>query len=774
MTRRIRLLSVVSPDALFPITIGLSAFLLFTLELLSGQLVLPVFGGTPGVWATTLCFFTAVLFLGYLYAHLLVTRLDPVRAGALHLVVVVVALLSLILAPGDVSSLRAPGSPEALNVLVVLLVIAGPAAFLFASTTPLLSAWYALHRENPWWLYATSNGASFLALLAYPFVIAPVIGLAAQRSVILLGGVLFTLALATIIVAIRRGREPLPEAEEYSTEMPAAPYGVDFTHRLDVTAAAEHVGIKDEADHAAEDQAGSLSGPRTLTTRRQVIWLLAALVPAGLLSATTNFITTDLVSAPLLWIGPLAIYLLSFVIAFSARGQRLVRVAGILVPAAATLLWIPWSVGAIWPVVATLLVEMGAFLVLAVAIHGRLAGDKPDTTHLTRFYLVIAAGGMLATAFVALVAPTIFNAIYEYPILIVAGLVVLVILPEAGAPPASTKPSALIREAALRLAPYVVATALLILVISGGSFDRASPILGVFLIGGYSIAIAIWPVVLPISTGLAIVVMSLTSTGQAIFQTRTFFDVLRIDAPPGEHREFSGTTLHGTQFLDERKTEPTTYYVRAGPLGQVFEQIHANVTRPSIAIVGLGAGTTAAYALDADAFTFFEIDKAVLDIARDPRYFSYLSDAPHPARIVLGDGRLSLAAEHAGVYDLIILDAFSSDSVPVHLLTREAMATYAKTLRPGGLVVYHLSNRYYELSPAVMSTARSLGYSALAASYQPDATVVESLDGTGSTWVVVGATAAAVEPFGALGWSDRPPGPILTDDFSDLLRTLRP
>lgn len=741
---RFGILRLARAEALFPAAIGLSAFLLFTLEIISGQLVLPVFGGTAGVWATTLCFFTAVLFLGYLYAHLVTTRLDPVKGGTFHLVVAGIAIVSLILAPRDVSTLRNPGLPEALNVLFALLVIVGPTTFLLASTTPLLSVWYVKHRQNPWWLYAASNGASFLALAA-SFVIAPVIGLSAQRSLVIVGVIVFVVALAAIILAIRRERE--------------APHGNDPGGEASETA--------EVTDNAVFDKS------LTPTRRRQTVWLFAAFVPAGLLSATTNFITTDLVSAPLLWIGPLAIYLLSFVVAFSARGRRLVRVAQILVPAAAALLWIPWITGSIWPVNATLLVEFSAFFVLAVAIHGRLASDRPDTSDLTRFYLVIAAGGMFATAFVALVAPSVFSAIYEYPILIVAGLLVLALLPNPDARHLSLRPSALLRGAIGRLIPYVVVSAGLIFVTSRGSLDNIGPLLSIFVIAGSTIAIAIRPSYLAATTALTLVLLALNFSSPAVYQIRTFFGVIRVVTAGAENFEYSGTTLHGAQYRDDRRTIPTTYYVTSGPLGQVFEQARVNTERLSVAVVGLGVGTTAAYARNADKFTFFEIDKAVVDIARDPRYFTYLADAPRTPRIVLGDARLSLAVEPAGSYDLIILDAFSSDAVPVHLLTREALTTYARTLRSGGLVLYHLSNRYYELGPAVMATARSLGFSALTMFYDPPASDVESLGATHSEWVVVGSAAAA-GPFAVDGWRERASGPVLTDDFSDLLRMIRP
>jgi len=774
MSSRFGLSSVLNVETLFPISVGMSAFLLFTLELVAGQLVLPVFGGTPGVWATTLCFFTAVLFLGYLYAHLVVTRLGPIRGGRIHQVIAVVAVIPFIVAPRDIASLRQPGMPEALNVLLALLAIAGPIAFVFASTTPLLSAWYAMARPNPWWLYATSNGASFAALLVYPFVLAPLIGLSAQRWLIVVGSVILLAGLSVIILAIRRGSEPEDSNPEPSVPAPsvlaevAPPSPTVATFDIPVPEAVAAV-----VDQPTVEPPPMPTRRAEPSRRRQAIWLFAAFVPAGLLSATTNFITTDLISAPLLWIGPLAVYLLSFVIAFSTRGQRVVRFAQILVPAAAALLWIPWAANATWPVAAILFVELLGFLVLAVAIHGRLAADRPSTRHLTRFYLALSAGGMLATAFVALIAPNIFSAIYEYPILIVAGLAALAILPDEGATTVSLRPVPLLRDLAIRLVPYLVATAVLVFFVSGGDMAVIGPIAWLFLAGGYAIAIAVWPVVLPVSTAVAIVLATLYTPNFAVFQTRTFFGVLRVDALNGLHSEYSGTTLHGAQYLDQRQTEPTTYYVQSGPLSQVIDHVRATVAHPAVAVVGLGVGTTEAYATPADRFTFFEISQAAVDVANDSTLFTYLSNAPLSPKIVLGDARLSMMAQPAGSFDLIILDAFSSDSVPVHLLTREAIATYQRVLRPGGLILFHVTNRYYDLSPAVMSTAQSIGLNALATSYVPDASSVVQLDATSSRWVAVGV-AAAVQPLSNPEWTDLQGGPVLTDDFSDLLRTLRP
>jgi len=369
--------------------IGLSAFLLFSLELRAGRLVLPVFGGAPAVWTTGLCFFTAVLFLGYVYAHLVATRISFRAAGAVQLALAVAVVVVAILAPTHLASLRVGGLPSAINVLLVLAVIAGGPAFLLATTTPLLSSWYAARGNDPWWLFAVSNGASFLALLAYPFLIAPSIGLSAQRLLLVLGLAAYAASLVPIVLSSRK------------VESPTGPSS-------DRTVAA-------------------------LTAHRQAVWLFAALVPAGLLSATTNFLQTDLISAPLIWIGPLAVYLASFVVAFADRGRSLVRACEWLVPVGATLLWLPFIKPGGWPPIPLFAVELGAFFILAVAIHGRLASDRPETGHLTRFYLIVTAGGALGTAFVSLVAPVIFSNIYEYPLLIIAGLFALVLLPDTKA-----------------------------------------------------------------------------------------------------------------------------------------------------------------------------------------------------------------------------------------------------------------------------------------------------------------------------------------------------
>lgn len=708
--------------------IGLASFLLFSLELLAGRLVLPVFGGSPGVWTTALCFFTTSLFLAYLYAHLVATRLRPRLGTAMHLGLAAIVVAVTLTAPTEPAALRVSGMPTVLNVILALAVIAGPAALLLGSTSPLLSAWFATEGRDPWWLYAASNAASLLALLAYPFVIQPVIPLSSQRALLLAGLMCFIVLLALVVV---RGRVA-PRADEPDATAPV-------------------VGAP--------------------SRRRQLTWLLCAAIPAGLLSAITALVTTDLISAPLLWVGPLAIYLGSFVVAFSARGRRILGVIEWLVPAAVTLLWIPYLYpDGRWPIAGLLVILFGSYAVLATAIHGRLAADRPDEHHLTRFYLTLAAGGMLATAAVAIVAPLAFSDIYEYPLLVVAGAASLSLL---RGPARSVREglAAFGLDVGRRLAPYVVIIGLVVLQMAmSDSFDRVP--VRILVVGGAVVAIAARSWLLTTGTAAILLVLALSPATQPLLRERTFFGVLEVRGTPAgdAHIENSGTTLHGAQMLGDLRREPTSYYVRAGPIGDVFDDLRARTAGASIGVVGLGVGTIAAYAETGDALTFYEIDQATVDIANDARYFTYLTDAAVKPRVILGDARLSLAGEPPGTYDVLIMDAFSSDSVPAHLLTKEAMAMYVRTLRPGGVVAFHLSNRYYELAPAVAATARSLGLTGAARKYRADS-AGEALLAESSSWVVVGGDVAA---YIARGWTLPSEGPVLTDDFSDLLRLLRP
>lgn len=727
--------------------IGWSAFLLFSVEPLIGRAVLPVFGGTPAVWATILFFFQAVLLLGYLYGHLSVTRLGVRRGAIVHVGLVLAAAAWLLVVPTQAAGLVNPAIPDVLNLVLILALMIGLPAFVLTTTTPLLSAWYARLRSrtgadgDTYWLYALSNAGSLLALLAYPFVIEPRLGLSAQRGVWTIGFVLFAAAIAGC--AAWSGRDELP------------------------TWAAR------EGDAPSE----------TVPWRRRAVWLLLAAVPSGLLSAVTTFIATDLVSAPLLWLMPLSIYLLTFIVAFSARGRRIVPVAGALAPAAVTLMWIPFGSAGGWPILPLVLLMYGGLGVVATALHGRLALERPEPARLTEFYLVISTGGALASAFVALLAPVLFPGVWELPILLVLALVAFAMTDRGDATavrPPRRRPidlSPFFRGARSRVLPYVAAAAVLVAFLIRDASLGAEAGVRWLLVGGLVLLVGSRPAFLATSTALVLALAVLVLQPAAIFRDRSFFGVTEVLRPGGADQTtlMNGTTVHGVQWVDPSKAQqPTAYYAPSGPFGDVFAALRRDGQPKRVAIIGLGAGALTAYLEPTWMMTYFEIDPLVAEVASDPRYFTFLSSASPRPDIVLGDARLSLIDVPDGRFDALFIDAFSSDSVPTHLLTREAYALYARVVKPNGLVVTHIPNRYYDLAPAVAAALDVNGLSGAIRSYQP--TPPEREAGAAPTILTVGSRASGVaREFGLAGW--RPLLPTvapMTDDFMDVLRFLRP
>ena len=735
----------------FAAPIGLSAFLLFSVQPLVGRLVLPIFGGTPAVWATTLFFFQAVLLAGYLYAHVSVTWFG--RWGPpIHVALAGLGIVALLLAPARqaLASIGIDGLPPALGVIVLLGTVIGLPAFILTTTTPLLSSWFANVRggdgQDPYWLYALSNGGSLLALLAYPLVIEPRLGLTDQRGLWL---VAFVLMAAMLALAAARASPAIASRAKALAAM-----------ALDATTA---------------------PAPAITTTRR-LRWVLLAAIPSGLLSAVTTFIATDLVSAPLLWVWPLAIYLGSFIVAFSPRGRRYIPAAIAAAPAMVTLLWVPFGSAGGWPVLATLLLELLALGIVAVALHGRLAADRPDPAHLTEFYLLVSTGGALASAFVALIAPLVFPDVWEYPILLIGALVALALT----APPAARRIKTAGRGLDFspflvgirgRMLPYLAIAGILGFVLIATGSIAAEAGVRWLLVGGLVLAVGARPWFLAGTTAFVLVLATFVLRPSVDFRERSFFGVTEVRAQPAAQLVvlFNGTTVHGTQSTDPaRRRVPTTYYSRGGPAGDLFSLVApaAGRSRTNVGVVGLGAGTVGAYATADMALSFFEIDPVVIRVATDPAYFTYLSDAPNPPRIVLGDARLSLEDEPSGEFDLVILDAFSSDAIPVHLLTTEAIATEWRTVRPGGLMGFHISNRYYDLTPAIAAGGAAWGLTVMERSDFPDE-AQRAAGASPSRWLAASDDPAVIARLTALGWTqagaaDRP----FTDDYSDLIRYL--
>lgn len=705
---------------LYAVTIFLGAMLVFGVQPIAARLLLPWFGGSPSVWSAVSLFFQLALLVGYAYSFLLTRALRPRRQPLVHLGVLAAPLLFIPITL-TVTGADASGEAPALDVIRVLAVgLAVP--FIVASTTgPLLQRWFSFTRHrsaaDPYFLYAASNAGSLLVLLAYPFLIEPNLTLTQQSGLWSTAYLAFAvLSGACAVVVMLRG--PRTEVEKYGAA----------------------------SDASAEPIAWS----------RRIRWVVLGAVPAALSLATTQHISTDVAAVPLLWIAPLGLYLASFVVAFSRRnpmhsGQSASLLPIVVALAAALPFMNP-------PMLVTISVNLALLFVAAVMCHSLVAEDRPHTSRLTEYYLLLSIGGAVGGAFVSLVAPTLFEAVWEYPVAIIAA----VLLCPRGAWGRSIIASVgIVLAAAVLLGAYVIAPGVLPSMLV---WTAAVAIL---------VAIAQWR--LPFVIAMAVLLGGVTYGGGGVYAERTFFGVYRVTVAEDQYRLVHGTTIHGLQHTSpELRAVASTYFHRTGPVGQVFTILGPELQR--VAVVGLGVGTLVTYGTAKQEFTFYEIDPAVVDIATDPTYFTYLRDADATVEIVVADGRLGLAADSAK-YDLIVLDAFSSDSVPVHLLTREAIEIYRERLRDGGVMAFNITNRHLELEPVLGALARDMELYALV---QHDTRISGSELREGkaaSKWVIMAASPQRLAPFAkdprwgitTVDSSARP----WTDDFADIFRALK-
>lgn len=728
---------------LFVVTIFLSAALLFVVEPLFARMVLPLLGGSPAVWNTALVFYQATLLLGYAYAHVL-SRLPRRRQALFHLVVLVLPLLVL-----PISAARhgtPPGGENPIPWLLALLVTSVGLPFFVVSTGgSMLQRWFARTghggARDPYFLYAASNLGSLLGLLSYPFVIEPALPLAAQSyawsaAYVLLAGL--TIACAWIAL-----RPESPDAD-----------------RPDPPAAAE--------------------GGAAIPWRRRLRWLAWAFVPSSLLLGVTTHLTTDVGSMPLLWVVPLALYLATFTVAF---GRPELVPLGFLqraLPMVVVVLAVSLAARANEPFALILGLDL-VFLTLAgLLFHRLLADDRPDPAHLTGFYLWVALGGVLGGVFNALIAPVIFTSVVEYPL----GVVLACVLapPLAALAPGSTEVRARLLDFAL---PALVGGLTLLAIALVTHYGLADSRLVIFLTFAWPAFIAFAFSRRPLRFGLAIGALLLAAQsftvggGKLLHEERSFFGVHRVIATTGgKHLLLHGSTFHGLQWIDPAKRDqPLSYYHRQGPFGQIFAQRAATPGPLRVGLVGLGAGALIAYAKPGDQWTAYEIDPAVDRIARDRRWFTYIADAPVELRTVLGDGRLSLAADPTARFDVLVLDAYSSDAIPVHLLTREALRLYVEHLAPGGILAFNLSNRHLDLRPVVAALARDQG---LACRLEDDLGVTPAQFVAGRFPARVAVMGRRLEDLGGIGrdprWVEpatRPDLRLWTDDYSSLLAIYR-
>lgn len=660
----------------FAVTVVLSAFLLFLVQPLVGKVVLPWFGGAPAVWTTCLLFFQVVLLGGYAWSHLVVRRLEGAWQRRAHLLLLAVAVLVLVattlwwgapLVPTD--SLRPTGSDAPTRSLLALLALSvGLPYFALSSTGPLLQAWVAqrVPAATALRLYAASNVGSLAGLLAFPLALEPVWPLRTLAWAWGAGFLLFAAACASV-----------------AWGAPVVP--------------------RDEA--SAQPLA-----PRTIGA-----WVTLAALPSALLLAMTNHLTQDVAPIPFLWVLPLVLYLVSFVVTFDTdrwyrRGWVLPLLAVFGVFTAGLLLY-PTEPSALVAIVGYL----GFLFVACVAAHGELVRRRPSAAHLTGFYLAVSAGGALGGLLVAVVAPRALSDFYELPL-----CAALLLLAVAGAV-LSREPTRLSR-----------------------AFLPAAALLTVLL--GWSIA----------------------SRGDGVLERRRdFFGVLRVETDPRGTALMHGRVLHGAQLTDPAKRRlPTTYYAPHSGIGRLLR----SRTGPlRVGAVGLGVGTLAGYVKPGDSWRFYEISPTVVAFAGgEGGYFTWLSGAPVKPEIVVGDARASLEREPPNHFDLLVVDAFSGDSVPTHLLTREAFALYrAHLAADASVLALHVSNRYLRLLPVVSRLAQELALAALVVD------VGKTDDwGSPSTWVLLSKDPASlkldVPQDDAFPLSAVRPGPLWTDEFTSL------
>jgi hypothetical protein len=730
--------------ALLTLTIFLSSALLFAVQPMFAKLVLPRLGGSPAVWNTCMLFFQSALLCGYAYAHVATQKLRPQRQLLVHGAVLLLPLATL---PIAVPSWWTPPTTQSplWSLLTLSTVSVGLPFFVVSTTGPLLQRWFSLtsHAQgrDPYFLYAASNAGSMLALLAYPLLFEPALTLEQQSHAWTATYVAFVALTFAAAVAVWRGlpqEKPSPSSTAHSPPMGAA----------------------------------------RVSPLRRLHWLALAFVPSSAMLGVTTFTTTDIAAFPLLWVVPLALYLLSFSLVFSARLRPSRSVLTRVLPGVVLLVVALIRMGATGPLSVLLPLHLAAFFLVALVCHGELARDRPDASLLTDFYLTLSVGGALGGVFNAIVSPAIFWNVLEYPLALLLGLALCPRRPDA-LPPSKSDRSV----GALFLALCVALSFGFAHASQAG--DPRADWLSVWL----PAAIAYFTVRRPrrffycVSALWLAGLIAPAAAGQIVHSQRSFFGVHRVarDTALRQHVLFHGTTAHGRQHFDAQSLAPTqptvalTYYHRQGPAGDWMRGLLAKGPA-DVAIVGLGAGSLAAYARPNDRFVYFEIDPFVQRIAEDTRYFTYIDAARARGAkvdVVLGDARLTLARVPDASYDALVLDAFSSDSIPVHLLTVEALALYQSKLRPDALLAFHVSNRHLDVLSVVAASAQARG---LAGLYILETTAPADDGTSASTWAVLESDAtrlrARVSRDDWLALGNLASRPAWTDDHSDVWSVL--
>jgi hypothetical protein len=669
---RNRLVLVVYTSAIF-----VSALLLFSVQPLFTKMVLPRLGGSPAVWSVAMVFFQSLLLAGYAYAHFLMQVKNRVIPVAVHLVVLLIAIATLPLSIANGWG-EPPNSGYAFWLLGLFAVSIGLPFFALAANNPLLQAWFVRTGHpagpDPYFLYASSNIGSFLALLSYPVLLEPMFTLHTQNLVWTGGYGLLILLIAGCGALLLRS--PARAAADLATEETEAP------------------------------------APTWLLRAR---WIFLAAVPSGLLIAVTAHISTDVAAAPLLWVLPLSLYLLTWVLVFQSRPLLPHTWMLMLQPLAIAGVIVLLAVGGEQNLLLTIGGHQLCFFVIAMACHGELARTRPAAKYLTGFYVALSFGGMLGGLFAGLIAPFAFSWVAEYPILLA--------LAALCRPAANERWPAWTRWYWPFLA--VLAVALIAAAWTDGKTQAWLEDHRVWVAGGVGVLAGLaalglnasrWKVFATAVVALVLIRVYPSDDGRVV-TARSFFGVHKIVVTPSGqyHVLMHGTTIHGAQkFLNDDgspvtgRPEPISYYHKDGGIGRAISAMREVKGAPlHVAVIGVGAGTLTCAAQPGETWKFFDIDQTMVDTAKDPKYFTYIQNCAPDVKPVIGDARLTFAKEPDGIYDLIIVDAYSSDAIPIHLATQEAMAIYKSKLAPHGAVVMHVSNRHLELESVVVGIANA-------------------------------------------------------------------
>ncbi len=775
--------------ALFSSTIFLSAFLLFWVQLMVAKMILPLLGGSPSVWNTCMFFFQTVLLLGYGYAHLTTRRWGVRRQAAIHSGLIVLPLAFLPIAFDRIGFEFDPANPIA-GLLLLLLVAVGFPFLTISTSAPLVQKWFSdtdrPESSDPYFLYAASNLGSLCGVLSYPIAIEPNLSLTQQSILWAIAYAIWVVLSISCIVYLKRSKR-----------------------------------------RSKAELRTKLSSDRP-TLRQKMQWVLLSFLPSSLLLGATTYITTDIAALPLLWAVPLSLYLLTFILAFARKAILSQRLLLLILPffvAPTIVLSISKPMLPTWLL---LTVHLVSFFIAAYTLHGELAKSRPHPDYLTGFYFWISVGGVLGGWFNSIAAPLLFSTVLEYPL--VLGLTLLLLQPTATgaleeplvqeftkidrlyenlkqakrATPdlniSETIATTLLPQYASKTKSYIWGISLPYLIILGmvlgwlaigfqihfsnSKFLGFGLMFSIFIALAYAFRLPPWRCLVG-ATLVILLNQFYLPMGNQLYADRSFFGVNQVLSRDNFHLFVHGTTLHGKQSLNpEYSNEPLTYFARTGPVGEFFQAANARTGAKKIervGVMGLGIGTMAAYVQPGQTWTFYEIDPMVKHIASDPEYFTFIQTAQEDTKstvsLVVGDGRQSIAQKPDRYYDLIVMDAFSSDAIPVHLVTKEAVDLYLQKLSPHGLLAFNITNRYIDLKPVINALAQQNNLLTLQW-WEKQVSEGERAQGkTPSHWVVL---ARDRTDFGTLldrtHWQpidENQLVPIWTDNFSNIFSVLR-